>query len=59
MDCDTYFYGSTQGEVRNPYKILVGKIKGINHLGHLGADWRVILKLIIEKPGVSMWSGFN
>jgi hypothetical protein len=37
------------GEVRNVYKILVGKLKGRDHLEHLGVDERIILECILEK----------
>jgi hypothetical protein len=37
------------GEMRNAYKILVGKPKGIDHLRDLDVDWRMILKWIVKK----------
>jgi len=40
---------SFMGEMRNAYKILVGKPKGIDHLRDLDVDWRMILKWIVKK----------
>jgi hypothetical protein len=37
------------GEIRNPYKILVGKSEGMNHLVDLGIDGRIILMRILKK----------
>jgi hypothetical protein len=33
-------------EIRNSYKILVGKPEGKNHLGDQGVDGRIILKRV-------------
>jgi hypothetical protein len=31
-------------EMKNAYKILVGKLKGRDHLGDLGVDGRILVK---------------
>jgi hypothetical protein len=31
------------GEIRNTHRILIRKLEGINHLGRLGVDERIIL----------------
>jgi hypothetical protein len=31
-------------ETRNAHRILVGNIKGRNHLGDIAIDWRLILQ---------------
>jgi hypothetical protein len=45
------------GEMRNTYKILVRKCEGKRHLGDLGVVGRTILKLILKKYNVRMWTG--
>jgi hypothetical protein len=40
---------STYGDVRNAHTILVGKSEWKNHLGDLGVDGKIILKLILNK----------
>jgi hypothetical protein len=44
-------------EIRNAYKILVGKLERKGHLGNLGVYGKVVLKWILEKRGVKMWTG--
>jgi hypothetical protein len=44
--------------VGNAYKILVGKLKGVNHSEDLGIDERVIIVWILEKLGGRMCTGF-
>jgi len=45
-------------EVRNVYKVLVGKPEMKRLLGSSGIDGRIILKYILEKQGVRSWTGF-
>jgi hypothetical protein len=33
-------------------------LKGIDHLEDVGLDWRIILKCILEKTDVSVWTAF-
>jgi hypothetical protein len=40
-------------------KLYFGNLKGRDHLGKLGVDRRVILKLILKKDGVRMCTEFN
>jgi len=49
---------STNGEVWNAYRILVGKSEGMKQLGRPGIDGRLILKGFIRKQGVRVWIGF-
>jgi hypothetical protein len=35
--------------MRDSYRILVGNLKGRDHLGDLGIDGRIILKWILKK----------
>jgi hypothetical protein len=37
------------GEMRNSYRILVGKLEGKNHLQDLGIDGRIVLRWILGK----------
>jgi hypothetical protein len=46
------------GEMRNAYKISVRRPEGRDHLLKLGIDWRIILKLILEK-WVVRWTEFR
>jgi hypothetical protein len=48
---------STHGEKRNVYKILVGKLKGRDHLQERGTDVRIILEWILRKQGGRVWTG--
>jgi hypothetical protein len=34
-------------------------MKGKGHLGKLGVDDRIILKCILKKQSVRIWTGFN
>jgi hypothetical protein len=45
------------GELRNAYKIET--VKGRGHLGDLGIGGRLLLKWILEKWDMRMWTGFN
>jgi hypothetical protein len=41
------------------YKIyLLENLKKRDHLGYLGVDGRIILKRMLKKCGVTVWSGF-
>jgi hypothetical protein len=43
------------GHIRNAYRILVGNIKGRDHVGDLSTDGKKILKLIIKTEVLRMW----
>jgi hypothetical protein len=45
------------GEMRNTYQDLVGKYEGKRPLGRTGHRWEIILKSILMKQGVRVWSG--
>jgi hypothetical protein len=38
-----------KGEMRIAYTILVKKIRGRGHLGHVGVEGRIILRLTVSK----------
>jgi hypothetical protein len=40
-------------------QILARKPKGKGLLGRLGTDGRIILKWILQKQGVNLWTEFN
>jgi hypothetical protein len=44
-------------KLRNEY-ILVGNLKGRDHLKDLDVHARIILKWIIQKQSVRLWTGF-
>jgi hypothetical protein len=46
-------------KIRNARKILAAKLEGMDYLGDLGTDERVIPKLILKKQGVVLGSVFN
>jgi hypothetical protein len=46
------------GEMRNVYKVLVRKLEGHFHLEDILVGREIILKLILRKEAVTMWSGF-
>jgi hypothetical protein len=48
---------SSQGRHEKYKKILVRKPKGKYHLRYLCVDGRIILKWILEKYSVRMWTG--
>jgi hypothetical protein len=50
--------GAHIGDVRNVYKILVGKSEGRDHSEDLGIGGRIILKWILEKYCGRVWTGF-
>jgi hypothetical protein len=37
------------GEMRGLYRVLLGKLKGRDHLGDSGVDGRIILRWIFKK----------
>jgi hypothetical protein len=45
------------GEIRNAYKILVGKLEATRALGMLGVDRKTILEWILRKQGGDLWTG--
>jgi hypothetical protein len=44
-------------EKRNAYRILAGKPEGKRHLGRQDVGEPTILKLILERPYVMVWTG--
>ena len=48
---------SRYGARRGAYRILVGKPEGRNHLEDPGVDGRIILRRIIRKWDVGVWTG--
>ena len=44
------------GERRGVYRVLVGKPDGKNHLGEPGVDGTIILRWIIRKWDVGVWT---
>jgi hypothetical protein len=46
------------GEIRNAYKILVGKSEGKRQLGRRRRNERIILKWMLGKLGRTVWTGF-
>jgi hypothetical protein len=49
----------TLGEIKIAYKILYGKLKTNRSLWRVGVDGRILLKCILKKQGVDVWTGFN
>jgi hypothetical protein len=47
------------GEMRNAYKILVGKPEGKIPLRRLGRRWEDIIKLGLREVGFEVWIGFK
>jgi hypothetical protein len=47
------------GERRSVYRFLVGKTEGKNHLGDPGVDGRIILRWILRKWNVVLWTGLS
>jgi hypothetical protein len=47
------------GERRGVYWILLGKREGKNHLDDLGPNRRIILRLILRKWDVGIWTGLS
>jgi hypothetical protein len=46
-------------EVRNAYKIYSEFVKGIDHFGDMALDERKVLKQILEKYDLKVWSALN
>jgi len=46
------------GNIINAYKILSENLKGKDHFGDRGADGRIILKFILKKQHMGVWTGF-
>jgi hypothetical protein len=44
------------GEMRNAHNILVGNMKGRDHLEYVGVDGRIILEWILGKYGGKVWT---
>jgi hypothetical protein len=49
--------GSTYGERRGAYRVLVGKPEGRNHLEEPDVDGKIILKWIFERLEAEAWTG--
>jgi len=45
-------------EMRNAYKIFVGKPEGKNYSEDLGVDGKIILEWILRKWNVEVWTGY-
>jgi hypothetical protein len=48
-----------QGESRGIYRVLVGNLRGRNHLGDLGVDRSIILRWNFRKWDVGVWTGMS
>ena len=48
---------STYGKRRGVYRVLMWKSEGKNHLGNPGIDGRIILRWIVRKWDVGVWTG--
>jgi hypothetical protein len=48
---------SSDGKGRGVYRILVGKAEGKRPLGKQGVDGRIILRWIVRKWDVGVWTG--
>jgi hypothetical protein len=46
-------------QMRNAYKVFVGKTEGKNHSEDVGIDGRIILEWIFEKKGGKAWTECN
>jgi hypothetical protein len=44
--------------MRFPHKVLIKDLKRRDHFRDLRAAWRIILKRILNKEAVMMWTGF-
>jgi hypothetical protein len=50
--------GERMEDMRNT-NILIGKPEWRDHLGDLGIEGRIIVKLILKKQDVRVWIGFR
>jgi hypothetical protein len=48
---------SSDGKGRGVYRILVGKAEGKRPLGRTGVDGRIILRWMVRKWDVGVWTG--
>jgi hypothetical protein len=46
------------GEMRNAYKMLIGRLEGKRSLGSPGVDGKISLKQIFKKWGARVWNEF-
>jgi len=44
------------GERRGVHRVVVGKPEGKNHLGDTGVDGRMILRRILKKRDIGVWT---
>jgi hypothetical protein len=44
-------------ELKNSYSILIGNLKGKDHLKDITVDGRIIVKRILRKQDVRVWAG--
>ena len=45
------------GDRRDAHTVLVGRLRERDHLEHLGADGRIILKRMLKKSNGEAWAG--
>jgi Fe-S cluster assembly ATPase SufC len=45
-------------EIINTHKILMADLKGKDHLEEQGVDERMILKCILNKLNINVWTGY-
>jgi hypothetical protein len=43
--------------MKNAYKVVIGRFEGKSHLEDLGADGSIILRGILKKFVVTVWTG--
>jgi hypothetical protein len=47
------------GDTKGAYRVLVGRPEVRDQLEDLGIDWRIILKLTLNKWDWEAWTGFS